>query len=289
MENEKRKGFQFRAFTSTVITISFLIISISGIILYIVPPGRIAHWTHWKLFALQKDDWAAVHTIFSYVFIAFAIVHIVYNYKTLLAYLKDRVTKSFSFRAEWILAAALSLVIWIATVFGIAPFSTIMDIGETFKNSWGKSEALPHTEAFTLKKFSSVYNVKLETMKAKLKTKGIDNVSNEMTLDEIANKYKTTPKALYDIIMEDEEKTESKEYSHSSNEEGSYEGTGSGHGYGKLKIKDAAEKAGISYEEAVNRLKKKGIIYASEEKTLRTLAEDNNIAPSSVYQAIAGE
>jgi hypothetical protein len=67
MADEKRK-FNLRSFTSFTLVISTLIMSWSGFILYIAPPGRIANWGTWKLMLFTKSEWQALHTIFSYLF-----------------------------------------------------------------------------------------------------------------------------------------------------------------------------------------------------------------------------
>ena len=42
--------FQWRAFVTLFVTLSFLLIAVSGLVLYVAPPGRVAHWssTAWR-------------------------------------------------------------------------------------------------------------------------------------------------------------------------------------------------------------------------------------------------
>ena len=60
-----RKGFNFRSFTSFILVWTFLTLLVSGAVLYIAPPGRIANWTRWQLMILTKEKWQAVHIFFS--------------------------------------------------------------------------------------------------------------------------------------------------------------------------------------------------------------------------------
>ncbi|MCK4782139.1 MAG: DUF4405 domain-containing protein, partial [Desulfobacteraceae bacterium] len=60
---KNRKRFNWRGWTTFVVTISFVVDTISGIILYVAPPGRIANWTNWTIWGLNKEEWAAIHTI----------------------------------------------------------------------------------------------------------------------------------------------------------------------------------------------------------------------------------
>jgi hypothetical protein len=65
---KKVPGFNLRSFTSFSLVISTIIMSWSGFILYVAPPGRIANWGTWKLMLFTKTEWQALHTIFSYLF-----------------------------------------------------------------------------------------------------------------------------------------------------------------------------------------------------------------------------
>ena len=55
-----QKKFSFRGFTSFTLTLSFILISVSGIVLYIVPSGRVAYWINWKLVGLTRDNWDGI-------------------------------------------------------------------------------------------------------------------------------------------------------------------------------------------------------------------------------------
>jgi len=86
----EKKKFKFRAFTALIMLWSLIIETVSGVVLYIVPPGRIAHWTNWELWSLNKEGWEAIHTIFGYLFLIFACIHIYYNWKSILNYVRKR-------------------------------------------------------------------------------------------------------------------------------------------------------------------------------------------------------
>lgn len=83
-------GFNWRSFLSVYMGFSFLIMTVTGIILYIAPPGRVAHWSNWTLAGLLKEEWQAIHTIFTFIFIAAGVLHIIFNWKPLLSYLRKK-------------------------------------------------------------------------------------------------------------------------------------------------------------------------------------------------------
>ena len=173
---EKKKTFKVRAFTAMMMLWSFILETVSGIVLYIVPPGRVANWTDWKLWGLTKHGWGAVHTILGYVFLLFAVLHIYYNWKPITNYIRRKVHSGLRMRAEMTVSIVVTLVITVLTVASIPPFSSVMDLGESLKNSWEESENepfIPHAELLTLQEFSRQVEISLEETLAILKGQGI--------------------------------------------------------------------------------------------------------------------
>lgn len=138
-KNEKRKKFKLRPFVSFFMTFSFIHLIITSIVLYIVPPGRFANWTNWKLLGISKGGWQALHTIMGFVFIIFAVIHLILNWKVFINFIRSRVKKALN--RTWELAASLALVILITTgsIYNWIPFSAVMNLGENLSNSWEQS------------------------------------------------------------------------------------------------------------------------------------------------------
>ena len=59
----------WRAMTSILIAASFLLLLISGAVLFVSPPGRVANWGNWRMIGLTKHEWTGVHTWFAAVFV----------------------------------------------------------------------------------------------------------------------------------------------------------------------------------------------------------------------------
>jgi len=76
---DKSKRFHGRAFVSVISGFSFLGMAFTGAMLFVTPPGRIAHWTGWTLLGLGKEQWAAQHMLFSLVFFVAALIHLFYT------------------------------------------------------------------------------------------------------------------------------------------------------------------------------------------------------------------
>ena len=54
--------------TTFLTTFSFVIVAVSGTMMFIVPPGRIASWTEWKFIGLTREEWVSIHVVLSIFF-----------------------------------------------------------------------------------------------------------------------------------------------------------------------------------------------------------------------------
>ena len=60
---------KLKKITSLVMLWSMIMMTYTGIILYIAPHGRVANWTNWELFWWDKHQFAQIHTTFMALFI----------------------------------------------------------------------------------------------------------------------------------------------------------------------------------------------------------------------------
>ncbi len=159
---EKKKGFNLRSFTSFALVISTLVMSWSGFILYVAPPGRIANWGTWKLMLFTKTEWQALHTIFSYLFFILVIIHLFFvNWKTFLTYFKSKLKAGLNRKWELGTATLLTVIIFIGTLRSWTPFAPVMTLGETLKESWeGNFQSPPvlHMEIYTLDQLAVMFD-----------------------------------------------------------------------------------------------------------------------------------
>ena len=199
----KIMNFKTRGFVSITLLLSFIIITLSGIVLYVMPHGRVAYWTNWKMAGLSKDDWDAVHTIFGFVFILVACVHFYLNWAPFTGYLKSKVRKGLRLKKELAAAILISGSLIAGTLADIPPFSTIMAIGESIKESWvndTEEPPIPHFELKTLDELIKQLVQSPEDVVQKLEKQGIiiDNIQH--TLKSIAEENDLSPMELYSII-----------------------------------------------------------------------------------------
>ncbi len=134
-----KKTFSWRVFTSFGLFLSFFMLLVSGVVLYIFParsPGVL-----WTLGGLTKPAWQDQHIIFGFAFSLLSLGHLfLVNWHAFLSYLKAKATRGMQRPAELLTILVLTLVVGFGTWFGIQPFSAILDFGKKISNSWEPKE-----------------------------------------------------------------------------------------------------------------------------------------------------
>jgi len=124
-----------RRMTSLTATLAFLMMILTSVILYIVPHGRVAYWSDWRLWGLTKTDWGNIHTNLGLLFLLSLFLHIYYNWKPLMAYLKNKARQMKVFTPEFNAALVITLAFTVGTYFLIPPFGWVMALGDHIKDS----------------------------------------------------------------------------------------------------------------------------------------------------------
>jgi len=110
--SDTKSGFNWRGWTTFVVTISFIVDIAPGIILYIAPPGRIANWKNWSVLGLDKKAWGAIYTIFGYVLLIIVAIHLYFNWKIFLNVIWSKLRNALNLKRELTGAALLCLIIF---------------------------------------------------------------------------------------------------------------------------------------------------------------------------------
>jgi hypothetical protein len=280
----KKNRFKFRAFTALIILWSFIVENVTGIVLYIVPPGRIAHWTNWKLWGFTKEQWAALHTIFGYVFLIFAVIHIYYNWKAILNYIKQKIKAGLRMRMELGISLVLTILIFIATLISIPPFSTVMDFGEKMRNSWEESRQepfVPHAELMSLEEFTGQIGIPTDKAIEILKNEGIAIRNTSDPIRDIAKDNTTSPVALYEILKRELPSEERKKIEEITTQKKQ----AIGGGYGWKTLEDLSQDLDIPVQDILEYLRSKGID-AKIDEVIRNIAEKNGLKAYELVELI---
>jgi hypothetical protein len=144
-----------RPFVSLLTTFSFIIATISGIVLYVSPQGRIAFWQNWTVLGIDKAEWSSLHTLACFLFATTSLVHLAFNWRSLLRYLRSRVGESLGYRRELGGAITVTVLFVVSALYGLPPLNGVVTFGEQIKASWAKGAdnepPFPHAELLTLK------------------------------------------------------------------------------------------------------------------------------------------
>lgn len=199
----EKVAFQVRSFTSMLTAFSFAVMGISGLLLFIVPQGRIAEWTDWRLLGLAKADWGNIHITTSLLFLVAGILHTWYNWEALVKYLSHGKRKGFAARRETLLPIVITLFFIVGAVYKIPPLNSVLTLNSHIKNSWiiNKDYEPPigHAELLTMKSFTKKLNIDLNRATEALNQRGITFKETE-SLALIAKNHGTSPVQLYSLI-----------------------------------------------------------------------------------------
>jgi hypothetical protein len=200
---KKENSFSWRIFVSTGLFISLFVVFLSGIILYLVPPARVSNWINWKLLGLNKSSWEELHTIFSFLFAILAFFHALsINWRTFLAYLKQKTRriKEFSY------AIALSVVVFVSTLYHLPPVVYLITFGEYLSDIWSTPQnkaPLYNAEKYSLEELVLLLpNLNIDTLQTRLKKNNIKFENTAQNLQEIAEQNQTSAHKLYLLLTE---------------------------------------------------------------------------------------
>ncbi|MDT8303509.1 MAG: DUF4405 domain-containing protein [Sedimentisphaerales bacterium] len=304
MEKDINIKFNWRAFFSVLSALSFIGMVFTGVILFVVPPGRIANWTGWTLLGLTKRQWIGLHDWFSIIFVAASVFHVYLNWTALVSYFKNKVSKAFALRMEWAFALVICGIVFIGTLGGVKPFSSLLVWNENIKQSWDKIQQrapIAHAELLNLTELSEqVSNLSLETIITNLKSHGIKVTSADVILGDLAEAHNMTPAHLYDIAL-GQTRTGRGQGGYGDGGRG-FRGAGEGaeqhddtqvdiglehkpgggiRGIGRLTLSSYCNQMGLNANDAVKKLQNAGF-KASSDMTIRNIANSMGIHPSEI-------
>ncbi len=195
--------FHTRGFTAFITLLSFLVMAISGLILFIVPKGSVASWTDWKILWITKTGWEGIHDIFMIVFLFSIGTHIFFNWKPLVNYIKGRNSTALRLRKELYTALAIIIIIISGSVMQIQPFWSVMKLNDLIKEYWRNTSTQPpvsDAEKLTLSELSDLMQIPVPVYHKILKVKKLALPEGNPTFEEIAEANNRSPEDLYKIV-----------------------------------------------------------------------------------------
>ncbi len=132
-----KQTFSWRVFISFGLCLSFVILLVSGVLLYIFPGGRGNTGFVWEMLGLTKPAWQNQHIIFGFAFSILGLFHLlVINWKAFFSYIKAKTTEGLNRPGELLIILFLGLIIGVGTYYKTQPFSGILELGKSIAKSF---------------------------------------------------------------------------------------------------------------------------------------------------------
>lgn len=271
----KKNKINWQIFISIYISLSFIVMAFTGVVLFFAPHGRVANWSYWSFLGLQKQDWQAVHTVFTFLFVIAAIFHLYFNWNAVKLYLTSKISASLKYGREIFASSVIVTLLFAGSALGLPPFENLMDFGEFLSESWsnaGTEPPVPHAEEMSLKELAITLKSDEKVLIANLEKAGIYVISGDEIIKDIANRNQTTPSDIYGVINKDYNS-----YAHIQ--------SGIGGGYGRMTIEELCKNNGITTSDGLRRLMAKGMPAEADSK-IKDVAYDHKMQPVSVAEII---
>ena len=285
------RNWNGRTFTSLCSLVGFILLCLTGIILYIEPHGRVAYWTKWSFLGLEKDQWGNTHVFSGLLFLVAGGFHLYYNWKLLLKYLSSKIETTLRYKRELVISSLIFFWIVVSGIWSLPPLAYVSDLGETIKSSWVISPELEppfgHAELVSLKTFCKKQRIPLDQAMAELRKAGFKVNSPSETLAKIASSKGTSGMGVYTVIEKLESKPEAMKsgtvWTHDKIEE-----TFAGTGVGRKTFGQIIEDLALDTETVRKRLKKINISVNDDDK-IKDLADRHNTTPIKILTLILVE
>lgn len=268
-----------RKLTSLLLAWSFVILSITSIVLYITPAGRVAYWASWSLFGLDKHQWGALHTNIGYLFIAASVIHIILNWKLIVNYIRKKTREAMKINADTVASVVIVMAFSVLTLAEMPPVSWIQTFGEGLKEVSEVKYGSPpygHAEMSSLELYCQRTGTDVEEAKRLLAEAGIAYTGPDQSIADIATANNLTPQDIAKVITPGQV------------EVASLGGFGTGKRMGMMTIAQVSEASGLPVAEIEAKLSAAG--YSIEPgKTLKEIAAAKGAHPSQLVTMLGLE
>jgi len=282
-----------RRIVSLTLTLSFVVMVYTGIMLFLCPHGRVAYWTGWTMWGFSKDQYGQLHTTFMLMFLVTGIWHFVLNWKPFTTYLKTHSRQLRIFTPEFNVALLLVVLFAVGTLAGMAPWSSLLDWEGSIKDYWEHRDGSPpwgHAEENTLARFTRGLvsweqlehgrSVRLSIADAvqALRAAGLTVESEKQRLVDISRANHTTPQALMSILLEAAQPEEGAV----SSDAGRFPMPFSG--LGRMSVRDYCQKYDLQVDSLLALLPRG--VKIEEDHTFREIANELRTDPEGVIEIL---
>lgn len=270
----------FRKVTSLTSFLSIIVLSITSIVLYFVPQGRVAYWADWTFLGLSKEQWGDIHICTGVLFLIISILHIWLNWKPILAYLKKKSGEANFSSPAFFISLILTLFVAFGTLAGLPPMKQVLEFSSYLKDLGEEKYGIPpygHAELSPLSIFCKRMSLDVDKAVSSIKKSGYEIESPKESIKTIANRAGLTPKELHEIILNDQPQSKKENTPNSISEmqkednHDSGSSAGSGAGIGRMSLEKYCYKYNLDLNTALGILREKGAV-VDKDSTIREIA-----------------
>lgn len=271
-----------RRAVSLTLFISLVPLLLTSVVLYIVPEGRVAFWSDWKMLGLSKSQWGNIHINLGLLFMIAGLFHLYLNWKPVVMYMRSKAKELKVFTLEFNIGLLLTLVFIIGTLLGIPPLSTILDFGTSFKETAAEKYGEPpygHAELSSLKTLARRTGLDLTTIKTELSAAGVAYEGEEQTILEVAKDNNLTPKEVW-LVMQKAKPAEISGVKNPFPDEPFP-------GFGKQTIQQIIDTYSLDSKRIITALEAEGIT-VDVNQSIKEIADTNNTDAHGLFEIIHG-
>lgn len=200
--------FSFKKWISLTLFFAFITASISGVVLCIMPPGRIAYWLNWKFMGLTREGWETLYLPFAIFILILGTLHLfAYNWKLFVSYFKKRDKmegdSGKGLSREFYGAFVLTLFFLFSSLSHTPPVSWLMNGVEQVKDAWITEDRLPlfpRADSVSLREICQREGIPLETALERIRERGLSLRKPDQTLAAIARINGLNPRDVYLVL-----------------------------------------------------------------------------------------
>lgn len=275
----------FRKIVSLTTLLSFLLMCYTGLIIIIVPEGRVAYWSNWSLLGLNKEQYGQIHTTSSLLFLIVSILHIYLNWKAIMLYLKNKAKNFILFTPNFVVSMVIVLLVYFGSYYKTSPFVNLFVWQSDIDDYWADTYGEPpygHAELSPLSGFAKKIGVDIKKAEEILRKNNIKYSNSSETVLQIAAKNQKSPQDIYLLIKDAkadiDKTTENSQFS-------SVERPKEGSGLGKKTLKLVIEKYQLNEQKVYSFLTTEGVKFTPE-STMSEISSQKGVAPMELYELL---
>lgn len=268
----------FRRTISMTSFLSFVIMLLTSVVLYIEPHGRVAYWADWTFMGLSKTQWDQLHLTTGVLFLVCGVLHVWQNWSAIMTYMKNKARDLVVVTPPTVFALLISVFVVGGTLLGLPPMQQIVDLGGYIKDAQTERHGNPpfgHAELASLEKFCGFLGLDAQKAFDALKKAGFVVEDTYQSVADIARANGKSPQDVYVAIRVALAGADPFSALPSTPPEGT----------GKMTLDSLCTSYGLDLEAAQARLASAGV-KAQPGQTIKQIATANSMAPAEVYSLI---